>query len=1132
MRHLPAFRRSSVLALALLLPSLLGLAASAEAQTRLLRFPDLHGEQVVFTYAGDLWLADATEAASAAHRGEGATARRLTTHPGVELFARFSPDGRWIAFTGQYEGDEQVYVIPTAGGEPRQLTFYPAAGPLPPRWGYDHQVMGWTPDGEAVVFRSFRDTWDVGEARLYAVSVGDDATGGALAGALPRVYPMPTSGAGDLSPDGTKVVYSPLARDFRHWKRYEGGWAQNLYVYDLEADASRRLTDHPRSERDPMWIGDRIVFASDRTGKLELYSVPEDIPEEGGGLRQLTDHGEWDVRWPSDDPATGRIVYELGGQLRILDLETGTTEGLSIRVPTDALARRPIRKPVANLIRHFALSPEAKRVLFVARGEIFGVPAEHGPTRNLTRTPGVFEDDAVWSPDGSTVAYVSDASGEEEIWIRREAGRGEAQQLTTGNVGRYSDLRWSPDGERLAFRDADARVHVLEVATGELVQVADDVQKSGVGWDWSPDGEHLALALTDPNGFRSLHLWSREDGTLRRITGEMWDESSPAWGPEGQYLYFIADRMFQPMIGSYEWNYLVDRETGIYAVALRDDVPHPFPPRSDEVEARGDDEPAAEEKAEKNGTTDQEKEGDDEDEAVEPVRIDYEGLAERVIRVPVEADNYFGVGVAEGRLVLLRGGASYYGRAPAVSPTLLTFDLETRELKEVFTGVGGLALTPDGEKALVRQGNRFQLVDLATGETGAEVAVDGLIAEVRPEEEWAQIFDDAWRHFRDHFYVENMHGYDWPALREQYEPLLKHVGHRSDLNYLISEMIAELNVSHAYVVGGDVPIPERPAGALLGARFELDEASGRYRIAEIFPGQNEEDAYRSPLTEVGLDVEEGDYVLEIDGQPLERGTNPWRLLRHADPSYLELQVADEPGGEPRRVVVQPIGSEDDLIYLGWVEEKRRRVEEATGGKVGYVHIPDMSADGFREWIKWFYGQRYRQGLILDVRNNGGGNISPMIIERLQREIRMIDWERHRDLPDPIPSAAPLGHFVALLDEDTASDGDQFAWQFRDAGLGPLIGKRSWGGVVGIYGSYDLIDGGGVSVPEAGSGGRDGEWIIEGRGVEPDIEVDNDPADVAKGIDAQLEKAIEVILKTIEKDPPTLPERPAPPVKTE
>lgn len=1088
-----------------LLTSLL-LAWPANAGTQLLRYPDLHGSQIVFTYAGDLWLAPAT----------GGEARRLTSHPGLEVFAKFSPDGEHIAFTGQYDGDEQVYVISTSGGAPQQLTFYPAAGPLPPRWGYDNQVYGWSTDGGSVLFRSMRDGFDLTDTRLYSVSI----TGG-----MPDVLPMPVSGAGDYSPEGTRVVYSPLFRDFRHWKRYQGGWAQDLWTFDLETGTAQQLTDHPRSERDPMWIGDRIVFASDRSGTLNLWSVAED----GSDLRQLTESTRWDVRWPSADPQHGRIIYELGGELKIHDLANGSETRLEIHVPDDGVTTRPRRISVADQIRDTNLSPHGERALFAARGDIFSVPIEHGPTRNLTRSSGAHDRAPAWSPDGGEVAFVSDRDGEEEIWLVAQDGSQPPRQLTDGNRGRMYDLAWAPNGKHIAFRDEDARLRVAEASAdmpAKIIDVADDPEPFGLSYAWSPDSRYLAFSLSEPNGQRSLYLWTVGETAPRRITGELWNEYAPEFSPDGQYLYFLSDREFAPQIGSFEFNYVVDRETGIYALALAKDTPHPFPLRSDEIstpETEGDND------LENNQGKTETKSNEDND-GVEIVVIDFPGLADRVARVPMPADNYFAVVPLEKHLLVARAGASYYGRDSDVQVGIQLFDLEKRKEESLVEDIASVVLSSDGKKIMAETGGTYQLYEIGGTEPKA-VSTAGLEIDWVPREEWAQIFDEAWRRFRDFFYAENMHGYDWPALRDQYRPLLTHVAHRSDLNYLIAEMIAELNTSHTYIAGGDLGLPSRPRSALLGARFEA--AGGRFRIAEIFPGHNAETEYRSPLTEVGVGLSVGDYVLAIQGQELTAEDNPFRLLRHAGGGDLELRIASSPDGKgARTVLVEPLRSEDSLLYLRWVEANRRAVLEATDGAVGYLHLPDMGSSGIREWIKWFYGQLNKKGLIIDVRSNGGGNVSQMVIERLQRDLLMLDFERHNDHAETYPNVVFPGHLVCLLDEDTASDGDQFAWVFREAGLGPLIGKRSWGGVVGIYGRGSLIDGGSVSVPEAGSTDRHGNWVIEGIGVEPDIEIDNDPMAILAGRDPQLEKAIEVIQQKIASEPRDMPPRPADPIKTQ
>jgi tricorn protease len=1079
----------------------------AAAQTRLLRFPDVHGNQVVFTYAGDLWTVAAT----------GGTAVRLTAHPGLELFAKYSPDGKWIAFTGQYDGDEQVYVIPATGGVPRQLTYYPARGPLPPRWGYDNQVYGWTPDGGAIVFRSVRDNWDLGQNRLYSVP---------LEGGLPTALPMPQSGAGDISPDGKQVVYSPLFRDFRAWKRYAGGWAQDLWIFDLATHAARNITNTPRADRDPMWIGDRIYFASDRSNTLNLYSLKPD----GTDLAQLTTSTTWDVRWPSADEA-GHIVYEQAGELHVFDVASRADRKLDITVPDDGLAARPEHRAVSRFIESYALSPNGARALFVARGDVFTAPAENGPTRNLTHSSTAHDKAASWSPDGRKIAFISDRSGEEELYLVNQDGSGEPERLTTdGAMMRYAPV-WSPDNKRLAFSDKAGRLWVLEIASKQLTQVARDSNGSVFDQSWSPDSRWLAFSLSHANGWRSIHLWGPGDPAPRRVTGELSNAVEPVFDVEGKYLFFLSDRQYAPLISSAEFDFATNRTTGIFALALRKDVPPPFPPKSDEVKldsaAAGGAQPSGGGKAQ--GDSAQKKPGA----APATIAIDFDGLANRIAQVPVPADNYGSLNAVKGNLIYARGAPFYYGRDADVQPALVVFNFEDRKPTTLAEDIRGYALSPDGSKVLVRQGQAFNLYDANPKGAASKktLSTSGLQADIVPQQEWAEIFDEIWRRFRDFFYVPNMNGYDWKALGDRYRALLTYVGHRSDLDYVVSEMIAELSNSHTYISGGDYQIPGRPPVGLPGARFQLDKASGRYRIARIFQGDNAEEPYRAPLTAIGVDARVGDFVLAIDGEDLKAPDNPYRLLRYKADRPVTLTLNTRPVAEgARQVTYQPITSETNLVYLDWVTRNRQKVDSLTDGRVGYLHLPDMGAQGLSEFIKWFYPQIRKQGLIVDVRANGGGNVSEMLIDRLRRQLLATGYSRNSDFTSTYPGTVFYGPMVSLLNETSASDGDIFPAMFKQAGLGPLIGKRSWGGVIGITGHGPLIDGGQVNVPEFGFADVNGNWIIEGHGVDPDIVVENDPQSVIAGRDPQLERGVQEVLKAMQEHPRRLPGKPAPPDK--
>ena len=1078
---------------------LLVCSASEAAGSRLLRFPDIWHDRLIFSHAGDLWTAST----------QGGTATRLTSNPGLELFGKFSPDGSRIAFTGQYGGDEQVYVMSSNGGPPRQLTFYPAPGPLADRWGFDNQVYGWTPDGAAVLFRSARDGYALTDARLYTVPFD---------GGLATALPMPVSGAGHFSPDGTHLVYSPLWRDFRSEKRYQGGWANDLYIFDLAHPSLVQVTQDLHTDRDPMWIGGAIWFNSDRTGTFNLYRY--DVAT--ARTEQVTHHTDWDVRWPSAD-ADGQIVYEFDGELHVYDTRDGRDRAVSITVPDDGTSNRPQIVNAADNIENVAVSPGGERVAIAARGDVFSVPVEHGVTRNLTHSSSAHDREVAWSNDGRRLAYVSDRSGEEELYVQGQDGTTDAQALTSGSAGRYLAPRWSADDKRIAFADQTGRLYVVDVAGRRRITIARDPVELTIDYRWSPDGQYLAYTLNADTGFAGVFVWSVADGTSHRVTPESFNALSPAWAPNGELLYFLSAREFQPLVSSVEFDFATDRQLGIFAVALRPGVTNPYGVRNDEP---GDERKAAG----KDASKDKDGAGHKHQAAL---KIDFNGIVDRAIRVPMEADNLSELHATDDTLVYQRNGAFYYGREAALKPAVMAYSIKDREAKQVVDDVTGWSLTADGKHLLAQLASKdLKYYELGKTDDPKAVSLAGLSTTRVPGQEWHEIFSEVWRRYRDFFYVANMHGYDWGSLREKYAPLVDSVEHRADLNYVIAEMISELVVQHAYIEGGDLGLPKRPVVALPGARFELDTVSGRYRIARIFAGQNEEEHYRSPLTEVGVDVHVGDYVLAINGRELKVGTDPYELLQAPANQPVEWRVAPTADGRAARTIrYQPLTTETGLIYLAWITTNRARVSALSHGRLGYIHLPDMGEAGIREFIKWWYPQVRKEGLVVDVRDNGGGNISEMVMERLARTVRGTNFARNHEATDTYPRVAQDGPKVALVNEETASDGDIFSNAFRQWKLGPLVGKRTWGGVVGITERGPLLDGGVVFVPEFGTADAKGQWIIEGHGVDPDIVVEQDPAEVLQGRDPQLQRGVEEAMKLLPPSPAGLPRQAAPPVKT-
>ncbi|MDG5766195.1 S41 family peptidase [Balneolales bacterium ANBcel1] len=1058
-------------------------------ETRLLRFPDIHDNRIVFSYAGNLYTVPI----------HGGTARRLTGHNGYEIFPRYSPDGKYIAFTGQYDGNTEVYRIPSAGGEPERMTFTPTLGrdDVADRMGPNNLVMGWTPDGEQVLFRSRMREFNSFKGHLFLTDPDRDQ---------PVQLPLPRGGFASFSPDGSKLAYNRVFREFRTWKRYRGGMADDIWIYDFETKETIRVTDSNSQDIIPMWHENRIFFISDRdeNGRMNLYVHDLDSDE----TRKLTDFTEFDIKFPSI--GTRHIVFENGGYLYRFHLANEELTRVPVKIRDDRLTGRDGLVDAGEFIHTWDVSPDGNRALFGARGDVFSVPARSGITRNLTRSSGVHDRNPVWSPDGASIAFISDRSGEDEIYVMPQDGSGEPRQITTGADTYKYRISWSPDSKKILWADKKLRLNMVDVESGEVTLVRQAEAWEMSQYIWSPDSRWIAYTLPEVETMNRVWLYSVERDEHFKVTDGWYSSGNAVFSPDGKYLFFVSNRDFNPIYSQTEWNHAYTDMQRIYFVTLQSDTPSPFKPGNDEVSLNDEDE------------------GENEDafDPAESIPVDTEGLSNRIVALPVQASNYGNLQAVGNRLYYQRNGMTDR------QTVLLYYDLEEKEEQELGPAAS-YRISANGQKMMISRAGEYAIVDLPSREVQMDPKLNLSDMKIRLDRtaEWVQIFDESWRQMRDFLYAPNMHGVDWEAVRESYRPLVDHVAHRNDLTYIIGEMIGELNVGHAYVGDGDRPQPERVPMGRLGAELSRDSDTGFYRIDRILKGENWVDSRRSPLLEVGLAVREGNYIVRVDGASTADMVNIYKSLIDKAEKPVLLAINDKPSLDgAREVVVRPIADESGLYYYNWVQENIRKVSEATDGSVGYIHIPDMGPGGLNEFVKHFYPQLRKEALIIDVRGNGGGNVSPMIIERLRRELAMVDKPRNA-VPSPDPSAMMLGPMVTLIDEFSASDGDLFPYRFRKHGLGKLIGKRTWGGVVGIRQTLPFVDGGYLNRPEFASYDTEGtEWIIEGHGVEPDIYVDNDPAKEYAGIDEQLNAAIDHLLERMEEVETGLPEPPPYPEK--
>jgi len=1064
-----------------------------------MRFPTLYGNTIVFAAHDNLWSVPRS----------GGAATRLTADVGRDLMPRFSPDGRWLAFTGEYQGNRDVYVMPSAGGNARRLTFTSdVVAEAPVRWGPNNMVLTWTADSANIVFLSRREAWHTRGNKAFTVP---------LMGGLAQPLPLDGGGQMSYSPDGRQIAYTRIYQDFRTWKRYDGGQAPSIDIYDFQAKQLKHVTDWVGTETAPMWSGKTIYFLADHDSNRRKNIWAYDTGS--GEFRQITHYTDYDIDFPSlGFGAEAGIVFQQGGKLHVLDVPSEQLHDIDVTVADDGTrtgtrwvdAKDLIRDQDTSQHTNFDIAPNGGRAVFSARGEIFTLPAEHGNTRNLTQTSGADEDHPSWSPDGKTVAYTTDVSGEQQVAIRPAEG-GAEKILTHFERGYYYTPRWSANGERIAFSDHEHRLWWMPVAGGEPVQVARDVYTEIHDYAWSPDGHWLAYSITAANTQTGIWLYNVDTRRAVLVSDPRFNDFQPAFDPAGKYLYFISTRHENPTFSRAEFNIATLKTTGIYVTPLKKGTPSAFAPQSDEGEKKPDVKPLP---------------------APKLLEMDLDGLMSRAVPMPIPPSDITAFDLRDDKVFYLTGPSQMIeGPLPGEKPVLHVYDLKERKDDKVVEGVGAYALSADGKKVLYKVEKDFFIADAVAdkgkGEDANKKKIDlsHMRVRIEPTQEWNEMFNSAWRLERDLFYSPRMNGVDWQAVRASYAKLLPLVGSRSDLNYLIGEIIGELGNSHTYVGGGeDMPEENRVPTAFLGADFAYDPGSGRYKFATIFPGDNTRDNYRSPLTASGVDVRAGELLLAIDGQELKAPTDPYSLLVGKQDSTVRLTVADAPNGKRRDVTVQPVKAEMSLREQAWIDHNRELVSEASGGKVAYIYLSDMGGLGMEQFIRQFYSQLDKQALIIDDRWNGGGFIDQIVLERLRRIVIGMDTNRE-GAGIPTPNQLLIGPKICLINHYSASDGDLFPYYFRKYGLGPLMGTRTWGGVRGIRGEWFLLDGGYITIPEDATYTVDSQWAIENHGVDPDIPVDDTPGDWMQGRDDQLQAAIEYILGEMKKHPASLPPPP-------
>jgi tricorn protease len=1063
--------------IALLSPLMAASTALAQIDAGLFRYPDVSATEIVFTYANDIWTIPKT----------GGTAVKISSPAGVESFPKFSPDGKRIAFTGNYDGNADAYVIPTTGGVPTRLTSH----------GYQDRVVDWTPDGNKVLFASNRESGKARFNQFYTVSAA-----GGPAEKMPLAYAEYSS----FSPDGKEMAVVIRSERLRNWKRYRGGNAADIHIYNFAKKTSENISAEDDAPYDfPMWHGNSIYFLSDRGPELRANIWKYDVATKA--MTQVTKYTDYDVHFPSQGPED--IVYEVGGKLYILPFATLQPKAVAVNLVTDKALLKPRLEPADKFIQTLALSPDGNRVLVQARGNIFSVPAENGYVKDMTRTSGAAERYPAWSPDGRSIAYWSDKSGEYELYVMQPEVEGSERKLTSYGAGFRYNPNWSPDSKKIAFIDKAMKIQVVDVATGQTTQIDRGLRMmhgtlNNFMMDWSPDSRYLTYNRDLDNYQQAVFIYDYNNKKLHQVTAGFYSATSPVFDPEGKYLYLLTSQSFQPIYSSIDNSFIYANSGQVAAIALLKTTPALLAPKNDTVTLRLD-APAKKEEL----ITKAEKIRKDTSLVVKPlpsaksVLIDFDGLEQRMVILPLTAGNYSRLNAAKGKLIYMKNPNTGTTGQGAIK----YFDVEKREEKTILENVIGYLLSDNKGKILAaRPGNQFAVIQVAENQKFEKpLRVSEMQTMVDPAAEWKQIYTDAWRIQRDYFYDPNMHGVNWNGVRERYAKMLEGATTREEANYVIGEMIGELNASHTYFGGGDLERSKAQNTGYLGVDYEAD--GNYYKIKKIIRGADYDAEVRSPLAISGIDAKEGMYILAVNGVPLTTSQDPYAAFEGLADKAVEITYNSKPSfAAAKTAVVQTLSDEYRLRHLAWINEMAKRVSEATNGDVGYIYVPSTGIDGQNELIRQFNAQWQKKALIIDERFNDGGQIPDRFIELLNRD-PLAFWAIRDGSPWPWPPYAHFGPKVMLMNGWSGSGGDAFPDYFRRKGLGPLIGTRTWGGLIGISGTPALIDGGSVSAPSFRMYNPDGTWFREGHGVDPDIAVDESLGAMANGVDPQLERAI-------------------------